>query len=99
MGAIGGSGVSIEEALPRDCSKPASGTIEAHGLSINTPTPHESALVDMASTTQGVLFPRMTTTQRNAIVNPAEGLLIYNTTDKLLNFYNGVEWGPVLGAL
>ena len=38
-----------------------------------------SAIFDARSTTKGVLFPRMTTTQRNAIASPAESLLITAT--------------------
>lgn len=53
-----------------------------------------SALVIMSSTTKGLLVPRMTTTQRNAIVSPATGLLIYNTTTGLFNAYNS-GWGAV----
>lgn len=48
-----------------------------------------SAILEARSTTKGVLFPRMTTTQRNAILSPAIGLLIFNTTTGLFNFYNG----------
>lgn len=54
-----------------------------------------SALVDFASTTSGFLPPRMTTTQRDAIATPAEGLIIYNLTTHVLNFYNGAAWGAV----
>lgn len=39
-----------------------------------------SAKIEVASTTQGVLFPRMTTTQKNAISSPAEGLVVYDTS-------------------
>ena len=41
---------------------------------------HPSAKLEVVSTTQGVLFPRMTTTQKNAISSPAAGLVIYDTT-------------------
>jgi hypothetical protein len=37
----------------------------------------------------------LTTTQRDAITSPPEGMLIYNTTTKVLNFYNGTSWGAV----
>jgi len=39
-----------------------------------------SAKVQVESTTQGLLFPRMTTTQKNAIASPASGLVVYDTT-------------------
>jgi len=62
-------------------------------VGIGTTTP--SAKLDVTSTTQGFLPPRMTTTQRDAISTPATGLVIYNTTTNLLNFYNGSSWGAV----
>jgi hypothetical protein len=46
-----------------------------------------SAKIEIQSTTQGFLPPRMTTTQRNAIASPAAGLMIYNTTTAKLNVY------------
>jgi len=49
-------------------------------VGINTLTPSASAALDVPSTTQGVLFPRMTTTQKNAISSPASGLVVYDTT-------------------
>ncbi len=44
-----------------------------------TPTPDPSAMLDVKSTTKGMLVPRMTQAQRNAIANPATGLMIYQT--------------------
>jgi hypothetical protein len=53
-------------------------------VGIGTGTPSASAALEVASATGGVLFPRMTTTQRDAIGSPANGLVLYNiTTDKL----------------
>lgn len=49
-------------------------------LGIGTVSPDASALVDMTSTTTGLLPPRMTTTQKNAISSPAEGLIVYDLT-------------------
>jgi hypothetical protein len=51
-----------------------------------------SALCQMDSTTRGVLFPRMTTVQRNAIAAPALGLFVFNTTTNQLNMWNGAAW-------
>jgi hypothetical protein len=58
----------------------------------NTSAVNASAVLQADSTTQGFLMPRMTTTQRNAIVSPATGLEIYNTTTNSNNFYNGTAW-------
>ena len=49
------------------------------------------AKVQIDSTTQGFLPPRMTSTQRDAIEATA-GLIVYNTTDNNLNYYNGTSW-------
>jgi hypothetical protein len=54
-----------------------------------------SALVDIQSTTKGFLIPRMTTTQRDAITSPAEGLEIYNLTTHTKEFYNGTVWKTI----
>ena len=54
-----------------------------------------SSILELSSTTQGVLLPRMTTTERDAISSPATGLLIFNTTTKKLDYYSGAAWGQV----
>lgn len=56
-----------------------------------------SAQLDVQSTTRGFLPPRMTTTQRDAIVSPANGLTIYNTTLNRMEIYStaAVAWVPV----
>jgi hypothetical protein len=72
--------------------------IEDGSIGVNT-TPDASAQFDIASTTKGFLFPRMTNTQRSAITSPAEGLLIYNTTNKGVAYRDGTNWGYLSGAL
>jgi hypothetical protein len=64
-------------------------------IGMGTATPTSSAFLDITSTTKGFLPPRMTTAQRDAIVTPANGLVIYNTTLNALNIYNGTSWGSV----
>jgi hypothetical protein len=54
-----------------------------------------SAQLEMVSTTQGFLMPRMTTTQINAIASPATGLEVFNTTLNCTCFYNGTGWRQV----
>lgn len=49
-------------------------------LGVGTNAPVASAKVQIDSTTQGFLPPRMTTTQKNAIATPASGLVVYDTT-------------------
>lgn len=53
---------------------------------------HASAQLEIRSTTKGLLPPRMTTAQRDAIASPAEGLVIYNLTDHKPQFYDGSQW-------
>ena len=61
-------------------------------ISTNGSAPDASAMLDVSSTTRGMLPPRMTTAQRNAIASPAEGLVVYNTDEKALNVYTGTAW-------
>lgn len=51
-----------------------------------------SALLEVRSTTQGFLLPRMSSAQRNAIVDPAEGLLVYDTELHGVYFFDGNQW-------
>jgi hypothetical protein len=51
-----------------------------------------SAKVQIDSTTQGLLVPRMTTTEKNAIATPAAGLQVYDTTTNKLCCFNGTSW-------
>jgi len=69
------------------------------GIGMGTNTPNSSAKVEIASTTQGFLPPRMTTTQRDAIAFPALGLVIFNTTTNCLNFYIGTSWNETCGTV
>ena len=48
-------------------------------IGINNETPDASAALDITSTTGGVLVPRMTAAQRDAITTPSQGLIIYCT--------------------
>lgn len=57
-------------------------------------TADSSAKLEVKSTTQGFLPPRMTGTQRDAIEATA-GLIVYNTTDNNLNYYNGSSWTSI----
>lgn len=61
-------------------------------VSIGTTTPSASAKLDVTSTTQGVLFPRMTATQRDAIASPPDGLVVYNTTAAKLQVRAASAW-------
>jgi len=61
-------------------------------VGIGTTSPSTSAKVQIDSTTQGFLPPRMTQSERLAIVSPAEGLIVYDTTNSALGVYSGGGW-------
>ena len=65
-------------------------------VGINTNTPDASSALEIESTTGGILIPRMTETQRDAIASPASGLMIYQTDQDFgFYFYNGTQWTSV----
>ena len=67
-------------------------------IGINNETPDASAALDITSTTGGLLVPRMTETQRDAISPAATGLMIYQTDGTAgFYYYNGSSWAT-LGA-
>jgi uncharacterized protein (TIGR02145 family) len=68
-------------------------------VGIGTNTPAASAQLDVSSTERGFLVPRMTSTERNAIVSPANGLQIYNTSTGCLNYFNINAWYEVCGNI
>ncbi|PHS05818.1 MAG: hypothetical protein COA88_11700 [Kordia sp.] len=62
-------------------------------VGIGTTTPHVSTVLDIASTTAGLVIPRMTQVQKNAIASPVTGLLIYQTNGTTgFYYYNGTAW-------
>jgi hypothetical protein len=70
-------------------------------VGIGTTTPHASAVLDLTSTTQGFLPPRMTQAQRNAISSPASGLMVWCTNCGAageLQGYNGTTWTNLTGG-
>jgi len=67
----------------------------AGNVGIGTATPNANAILDLTSTTKPFMPPRMTTTQRDNVASPTAGMVIYNSTTNVLNFYNGSTWGAV----
>jgi hypothetical protein len=68
------------------------------GVAINTDGTNadNSALLDIKSNNKGILIPRMTATQKTAIVTPTPGLLIYQTdVTPGFYYYNGSAWTPL----
>ncbi|MGL4598361.1 MAG: hypothetical protein ACRCYO_12590, partial [Bacteroidia bacterium] len=72
----------------------------AQNVAINTTgaAPVASAILDISSTTMGVLIPRMTTAQRVAIVAPAQGLRVYDITTNSFWYYDGAVWVEILNG-
>lgn len=65
-------------------------------IGINNENPDASAALDITSTTGGLLVPRMTETQRDAISPAATGLMIYQTDGTAgFYYYNGSSWSEV----
>jgi hypothetical protein len=63
---------------------------------IGTTSPDASSLLDMVSTSKGILISRMTKTQRDAIITPATGLLIYQTNSTPgFYYYDGSKWTAI----
>jgi hypothetical protein len=66
------------------------------GINADGSQPDNSAMLDVKSSNKGVLIPRMTQTQRNAIQNPATSLLIFQTDNTPgYYYYNGTTWEMV----
>ncbi len=68
------------------------GIISTNRQGVGTTTPDASAILELKSTTQGFLLPRLRSIQINAIPNPADGLVVYNTTTKKPNYFDGAYW-------
>jgi len=68
------------------------------GINTDNSAPDPSAMLDVKSTTTGALIPRMTQTQIILISNPANGLVVFCTTDnKFYAYLSGVNtWKEIL---
>ncbi len=66
-------------------------------VGIGTTKPDQSAILDVQSSDKGLLIPRLTSKQINAIALPAKGLLVFQTdTEKSgFYFYDGEKWSPL----
>ncbi len=69
----------------------------AQGVAIGAgdPVPHASAILDLQSTTKGLLVPRMSTQQREDIADPAVGLLVYDTDLGEFWYWADDDWFPL----
>lgn len=60
-------------------------------------SPDASSILDIKSTTKGLLIPRMTTTQRSSIASPAEGLMVFDMDLNSFCFYRSGTWRQAPG--
>lgn len=98
-------GVTVGSGYSGTNTAPSNGAIIQGQVGVGTNAPNAAAALDVTSTTQGILYPRMTTAQRNAIASPVVGLVIYNTDCDNLNYYSSTSgWkstsatGPIASA-
>ncbi len=68
------------------------------GINTTGSLPDSSAVLDIASTDKGLLIPRMDSTARMAIINPAHGLMVFDSTYNSLYFHDGNSWNPIMGS-
>ncbi len=73
-------------------------TSMAQSVGIGTTSPNSSAMLDVSSTTKGLLLPRMTSAQRTAIASPANGLIVYDTDTKTVWYHNGSSWTNMIAG-
>src|SRR5689334_865079 len=64
--------------------------LQAQNVGIGTTTPNASAMLEINSSTKGILLPRVADT--SSVNSPAKGLLIYNNNNNKLWFYDGQKW-------
>jgi hypothetical protein len=74
-----------------------SATAQSFAINTDGSAANASAMLDVKSVTKGILIPRMTKTERNSIISPATGLMIFQTGPDSIGFhyYNGSSWSWV----
>jgi Chaperone of endosialidase len=68
------------------------------GISATNTTPNASAMLDVSSTDKGLLIPRMTTVQKNAIAVKPTGLMVFDITLNQFSYWNTISWINVTGG-
>ncbi|MCB0647837.1 MAG: tail fiber domain-containing protein [Saprospiraceae bacterium] len=66
--------------------------VYSQSVGIGTTTPDTTAVLDISSTIKGLLLPRMTKEQREAIANPAQGLMVMGIEDKCIYTFVDNIW-------
>ena len=70
----------------------------AQNVGIGTTSPNASAALEIKSTSKGLLIPRTSSAGRTAIINPAKGLILYDTTTNSFWFHNGTVWSNLAAS-
>lgn len=61
-------------------------------VGIGTTTPNASSVLELSSNNKAFLPPRMSSTQRDQIANPVQGMMIFNTNTTCVEIYRGTSW-------
>ncbi len=68
------------------------------GINTDNSDPDASAMLDIKSTNKGILIPRMSSTERQQIMEPAVGLMVYDSTAQAFYYFNGMGWLELLSG-
>jgi len=66
------------------------------GINDDGLSPDSKAILDVRSTSKGMLLPRLTTTQRGSITTPPSGLTVYDTETKSFWYYENSKWNELI---
>jgi len=88
--------ISLSPNLVTPGSLEVSTSLTVEGVATFDSNATISGTLDMTSTATAFLPPRMTTTQKTAISNPAQGGMVFDTTENALNVYDGSSWQPFM---
>ncbi len=70
-----------------------------NNVGIGTLFPHPSAILELNASDKGILIPRSDTLTVNTAGTPANGLLIYQNSDSIFYYYDGIIWRPLISTL
>lgn len=68
------------------------------GIGTGETPPDKSAVLELRSTTKALLLPRLTSAQMTAIPSPTAGMIVYNTDDNCLSYYDGSKFNNMAGV-
>ncbi len=86
----------IKQAIVLTVSLFLAYTVSAQ-VGIGTLTPDSSSILELETTTKGFLMPRLTTSQRDSIINPTVGLQLFNLDDQCIDLFDGTHWIKTCG--